>query len=158
MYVKKREIFEAIHYFKKALNLNKQSPNYWVGLADAEFNLGNLQASSEAYEEAINLEPGILETYINLSLIYFDQNRFEEAVDVISEGIDELPEEAELYYRMVVFQIKLANYKEAFSYLENALTLAYDRHVVLYELMPELEKQKAMSKIIAQYREENPET
>ena len=76
---------------------------------------------------------------------------------MVREGIEELPEEAELYYRMVVFQIKMANYKEAFSYLENALTLAYDRHVVLYELMPELKKQKAMSKIIAQYREENPE-
>ncbi|HAZ26120.1 MAG TPA: hypothetical protein DCY95_17360, partial [Algoriphagus sp.] len=82
------------------------------------------------------LEPGIMETYVNLSVIYYDQNRFEEAVDVISEGIEELPEEAELYYRMVVYQIKLGNYKEAFSYLENALTLDFDRHTVLYDLMP----------------------
>jgi tetratricopeptide (TPR) repeat protein len=155
--LKKEKFFEAIHYFKKALNFSKENANYWVGLADAEFNLGNFQASSEAYEEAINLEPGILETYVNLSLIYFEEKRFEEAIDVVREGIEELPEESELYYRMVVFQIKMGNYKEAFSYLENALTLAYDKHTILYELMPELKKQKAVSKLIAQYREENPE-
>jgi tetratricopeptide (TPR) repeat protein len=90
VHVKKEKYFEAIHYFKKALKLSSESANYWVGLADAEYNLGNLQASSEAYEEAINLEPGILETYVNLSLIYFDQNRFEEAEDVIKEGMEEL--------------------------------------------------------------------
>ena len=73
------------------------------------------------------------------------------------EGIEELPEESELYYRIVVFLIKTGNYKEAFSNLENALTLAFDKHTILYELMPELKKQKAVSKLIAQYREENPD-
>jgi tetratricopeptide (TPR) repeat protein len=125
-------------------------------LADAEFNLGNMQASSDAYEEAINLEPGIMEAYVNLSIIYFEQNRFEEAIDVIREGIEELPEEAELYYRLVVYLIKMGKYKEAFTYLENALTLDFDRHTILYELMPELQKQKAVYKIIAQFRDENP--
>ena len=153
--LKKEKFFEAIHYFKKALNLTKENSNYWVGLADAEFNLGNMQASSEAYEEAINLEPGILETYINLALIYFEQNRFEEAIDVTREGIEELPEEAELYYRLVVYLIKMGNYKEAFSFLENGLTLNFDKHTIMYDLMPELKQQKALYKIIAQYREEN---
>jgi tetratricopeptide (TPR) repeat protein len=115
-----------------------------------------MQASSDAYEEAINLEPGIMETYVNLSVIYFEQNRFEEAVDVIREGIEESPEEPELYYRMVVYLVKMGKYKDAFSYLENALTLDFDRHTILYELMPELKKQKAIYKIIAQYRDNHP--
>jgi hypothetical protein len=40
--------------------------------------------------------------------------------------------------------------------LENALTLDFDRHTILYELMPELKKQKAVFKIIAQYRDDHP--
>jgi tetratricopeptide (TPR) repeat protein len=155
--LKKEKFFESIHYFKKALKLTKENANYWVGLADAEFNLGNMQASSEAYEEAINLEPGIMETYVNLALIYFEQNRFEEAIDVTLEGIEELPESAELYYRMVVYQIKMGNYKEAFSFLENGLNLDFEKHTILYNLMPELKKQKAIYKIISQFRGKNPE-
>jgi tetratricopeptide (TPR) repeat protein len=90
---------------------------------------------------------------VNLSIIYFDQNRFEEAIDVVKEGIEELPDQAELYYRMVVYQIKTGKYKEAFSYLENALTLDFGRHVMLYELMPEIKHQKAIFKIISQYKD-----
>ena len=75
---------------------------------------------------------------------------------MVREGIEELPEEAELYYRLVVYLIKTGKYKEAFTYLENALTLDFDRHALLYELMPELKKQKAVFKIIAQFRDQNP--
>src|SRR5690606_38582639 len=156
--LKKEKYFEAIHYFKKALNLTKENYNYWIGLADAEFHLGNMQASSEAYEEAINLEPGIVEAYVNLALIYFNQNRFEEAIDVTREGIEELPEEAGLYYRLVVYLIKMGNYKEAFSFLEIGLTLNFEKHTVMYDMMPELKQQKALYKIIAQFREENLES
>src|SRR5690606_41407002 len=98
-------------------------------------NLGNLHASSDAYEEASNLEPGIVETYVNLSIIYFDQNRFEEAIDVIKEGIDELPNEAELYYRQVVYLIKMGKYKEAYQLLENSINMDIDNLEILYELM-----------------------
>ena len=98
------------------------------------------------------------DSYVDVftSVDCFGSQWFEEAIDVIREGIEELPEEAELYYRLVVYLIKMGKYKEAFTYLENALTLDFDRHTILYELMPELQKQKAIYKIIAQFRDENP--
>ncbi len=58
-----------------------------------------------------------------------------------------------MYYRLVVYLIKTGKYKEAFSYLENALTLNFERHEILYELMPEIKHQKAIYKIIAQFKE-----
>lgn len=42
--------------------------------------------------------------------------------------------------------------------MENGLTLDFEKHIIMYELMPELKKQKALYKIIAQYREESPES
>jgi hypothetical protein len=59
---------------------------------------------------------------------------------------------------MVVYQIKMGKYKEAFSFLENGLTLDFEKHIILYQLMPELKKQKAIYKIISQYRGETPES
>ena len=46
-------------------------------------------------------------------------------------------------------------FKEAFNYLENALILDFDNHTVLFEFFPELETQKALFKIIDQFRKEN---
>src|SRR5690606_29520700 len=48
----RNKYLEASNYFKKAIKLTGETANYWVGLAEAEYNLGNLHASSEGYEEA----------------------------------------------------------------------------------------------------------
>jgi tetratricopeptide (TPR) repeat protein len=76
-------------------------------------------------------------------------------VNVLLEGFDELPDNAELYYRMTVYLIEAGKFKEAFNYLENALILDFDGHATLYEFFPQIETQKALFKIIEQFRKEN---
>ena len=75
------------------------------------------------------------------------------ACDLLQAAIDEMPEEADLYYRMAVYQIHAGTYREALLNLETGLTLDYDSHVQLFDFFPDLEKQKALFRIIEQYRE-----
>ena len=51
----KKKWFEAIHFLKKALELNKHNTYYWLALADAEANLGSLVSALEAYQKAAEL-------------------------------------------------------------------------------------------------------
>jgi hypothetical protein len=51
--------------------------------------------------------------------------------------------------------IAAGKYKDAFIYLENALVLNFENHTVLLEFFPKLQTQKALFKIIDQYRKEN---
>ena len=76
-----------------------------------------------------------------------DPTRFIAVLD-----LDEEAEDSDLLYRMVVYQITAGRYKEAFTYLENALILDFENHEVLFEFFPKLETQKALFKIIDQYR------
>jgi hypothetical protein len=57
-----------------------------------------------------------------------------------------------LYYHAVVFLINAGFYKEAFNYLENALFLDFQNHTILFEYFKDLEIQKALFKIIEQFR------
>ena len=84
----------------------------------------------------------------------FDQGDFISANDVVQKGIEELPEEADLYYRSAVYLIHAGQYKEALINLEVGLTLDFEAHIQLFEFFPELEKQKALYKIIQQYRKD----
>jgi tetratricopeptide (TPR) repeat protein len=84
--------------------------------------------------------------------VHYESGDMDKAVDLIHAGIDEIPGNADLYYRAVVYLITAGKYKEAFNYLENALTLNFDSHTVLYEFFPKLETQKALFRIIDQYR------
>ena len=117
------------------------------------FNLGNVISAVSAYLKASEIEPEIAEVWLDWSFIVSEQGDYERAMEVLSLGIDELPEDASLYYRAVVYLIKASKYKEAFLYLENALTLDFEKHAELFEFFPELETQKAIMKIIDQFSE-----
>ena len=109
-------------------------------------------SSFEAFEKATELDPANPEIWLKWSWILFEQGDYEKANQLVQEGIDETPEEADLYYRAVLYLIQAGHFKEAFINLETALTLDYDGHVQLYEYFTNLETQKALHKIIEQYR------
>lgn len=149
------KFLEAIHYFSKAIDQDNRIAAYWMGLAKAEYMMGNLISSSEAYDRAANLEPKIVELWLDWSFMYYDAGDYDRAINLITEGIEELPTEAELHYRAVVYFIAAGLYREALAYLENALILDFDRHTLLFDFFEDLEKQKMLFKIIEQYRTRN---
>jgi tetratricopeptide (TPR) repeat protein len=146
---------EANHHYTKALKLHTENVEYWKAVAHSDFKVGHIPRSLEAYEEASKLDLLDKEIWLNWSFIYFDQGEYEKAIDILTDGFDHIPDDAELYYRMTVYLINSGKFKEAFNYLENALILDFDGHLTLFEFFPQLETQKALYKIIEQFRKEN---
>ncbi len=145
---------QAIGVFKKATEINPDNPAYWLALADTEYKLGNLYSAIEAYEAASELDPFNPQTWLNWSFVYYEQNDTQKALDILEEGMEELPDEAELIYRQIAYLMSMGSYKEAFHRLEIALTTHYQQHTYLYEFFDNLEIQKALFKIIQQYKED----
>ena len=56
---------------------------------------------------------------------------------------------------MPVFMIAAGRFKGAFNYLEKALILDFEGHTALFDFFPKIETQKALYKIIEQFRKEN---
>ena len=95
------------------------------------------------------------ERFLKWSQIFYEQGDFERAIEITLKGIEEVPDDSDLYYRITAYYIAAGHYKEAFRYLENALVLNFENHKVLLEFFPKLQTQKALFKIIEQYRKEN---
>jgi tetratricopeptide (TPR) repeat protein len=98
------------------------------------------------------MEPTNPDVWLTWSFVLFDLGYVDRACDLLTAAIEEIPDEAVLYYRLVVYLIHQGEYKEALLQLEVALTLDYDAHTELFAFFPDLEKQKALYKIITQYR------
>ncbi|WP_026998787.1 tetratricopeptide repeat protein [Eisenibacter elegans] len=147
--------FESLHFLRKTVTYNDDNDLYWLVLANAEYQIGNTVASFEAYMRASEINPTNPEVWLNWSLLCFEQGEEDKAVQLLSEGIEECPEEALLYYRMAAYLIDAGKYKQAFSFLENALTLDFDKHTVLFDFFTSLDVQKALFKIIDQYRQDH---
>ena len=112
-------------------------------------------SSLDAYEEASLLDPYSNRVWLDWSYIYFERGETEEAIRIVKSGIESLPEESELYYRLTAYLIESGLYQEAFDHLENALVLNFENHKTLFEFFPKLETQKALFKIIDQFRKDN---
>jgi tetratricopeptide (TPR) repeat protein len=146
---------EANHHYTKALKLHTENSEYWKAVAHSDFKIGHIPRSLESYEEAAKLDPTDKEIWLNWSFIHYDQGEFERAIGILAEGFAEIPDDSEMFYRMTVYLIAGGKFKEAFNYLENALILDFDGHTILFEFFPQLETQKALYKIIEQFRKEN---
>jgi len=96
------------------------------------------------------------EVWLNWSFIYYDRGEYDKAVEVMLNGLAELPDESEFLYRIAIYLIEAGKFKEAFHYLENALLLNFEGHSVLFDFFQKPETQKALFKIIDQFRKENP--
>jgi tetratricopeptide (TPR) repeat protein len=144
--------FESLHFLKKAIKLNETNPLYWTGLADVEAYLGNPVSADEAFQKSVELDSFFAPTWVKWAQMHFELGDYEKSADIMLSAIDELPEEAELYYRSAIFLIKAAQFKEAFHFLESGLMLDYDKHVIMFDYFPNLETQKAIFKLIQQYK------
>ncbi len=144
--------FEALHFLKKATSLSDNNSYHWLALADAEANVGNLISAMEAYQLAAEYDDTNLEAWVKWSVLNHEQGDFDAAANIVMSAMEQMPEEAELYYRASIYLIKAGKYQEAFNYLETGLTINYDVHEIMFEYFPDLEAQKAIYRIIDQYK------
>ncbi len=151
----KEKWFESIHFFKKAYELDDENSVYAFSLASAEYKTGNIQSALEYFKRASELSPDDTDVWLDWSFIYFENEEIDLALSVIFDGIRQNPADASLYYRLTAYLMKAGKYKQAFTYLENALILDYNKHVELLEFYTDLETQKALMKVIDQFRDED---
>lgn len=147
--------YEAVHFFNKALKINTENALYWRSMAEADYKVGNLVASLDAYEESAMLNPTDHQTWLDWSFLVYEQGDIIKAITLIERGLDELPETAELHYRLTAYKLANGMHKEALKSLENALVLNFEKHIELLEFFSELKMQKALYKIIEKHRKEN---
>ena len=119
-----------------------------MAVADAEFNIDNTVSAIEAYQEAALLEPENTDIWLDWSFIYHESGEKDKAIELIERGLEESPDNSDLLYRMVVYQIQAGQYKEAFTYLENALILDFENHEVLFEFFRNLKHKKHFSRLL----------
>jgi len=127
---------EGLHFVKKAIELQKDNPDYWLVLADICRKSGAIEDAKEAYEKVISIAPENIDLWLDYSDMYFAQNLPEEAIDIISEGIKHNPDKAELYYRAAACFLSIGYDTDTYENLNQALDLDFEKHSQLFEYFP----------------------
>jgi tetratricopeptide (TPR) repeat protein len=149
-----KKYLPAIHFLKKAIELSPLEGDFWLDLARSEYFTGNIFSAEEAFQKASELLIETPELWSEWSFMHYEQGDYDTAIAIILQGLEEEPENAALLYQVSAYYICASKYQEAFLYLENALILDFDAHTLLFEFFNDVESQKALKKIIDQFRAE----
>ncbi|MES2795705.1 MAG: hypothetical protein V4683_07065, partial [Bacteroidota bacterium] len=137
---------------KKAIKLSPKNSYYWLELAENEGKLGNEVSANEAYQKAVEFDTFNVDAYICWSMYFYGIEQYDRAIEIMEMGLEDQPDESEYYYRIAIYLIADRKIKEALNYLEVALNLYYEGHIILFEFFTDLATQKTIYKIVDQYR------
>lgn len=143
IYIDLKQYKKALYYIDKALSI---SPSYGMAL----YNKGVLKKAENKNNEALEIYTSAIDKYddpflfLNMSAIYIEEDRLDEALAILNEGLIRFPNSVNLHYnKACVFSLKnkkkraLEEIKKAIEINEDSLKWARE-DVDLRDIVKEL--------------------
>lgn len=124
----------AKNKLNKALKHDPDAATIWTDLGHVENNLGNLEASLEAYEKAKSLCPEKAVCWYNSGTVFFKLNQFEKALEYLLKSLELDPDDPDTLYNTGLCYWNLNKESEAKPYFEETLFLVPDYLNALFYL------------------------
>lgn len=143
---------EGLLYIEKAIKLNPSNMYYQYFHADLLFNLEAFEAAEELYKKVYESEldnTGIFMDYAETLII---NNKNQEALKVLVDGISHHPEESILYYRYSALMLQMGNEMDAESILFLALEIDPDQSSQFFDFFPEAGNYNGIMDLIENYK------
>ena len=91
---------ESVSLLRRALSGGYKREKAIIRLAYAAFRADMLLIAVEGFREVLRIDPGFIDAYNNLGIIYARQGRTDDAAAVLKEGLERAPEDQELHYNL----------------------------------------------------------
>jgi len=144
------EWWGAIHFYTKAIELEDQQEEYYAARGEVHFHLNQAEKAEADFLKAIKLAPEAGNFWLQYTSFLMETGKQELALEVFSEAEDQ-SNCSELLYGRVACLLTLGRRQEAIYRLGEALNQDYDSYGVLYELIPDLEKDLEIATLISSY-------
>ncbi len=147
-YYKTKDYEKALKYINKAINIDGENPLYWKKNAEIFSVLENYDEADFAFKQTVELGNYELDTWRNWAKILLKLKDYQSAIQVVSQGLEFYPENAELHYILSGLHLKTDNQSLAREKLHEALQLNPEKSVVFLHLYPEFEQLEWVQKSI----------
>lgn len=123
-------IYEELGQYKKALKFIKKSleiePEYYKALFNmgvVSKALGDNKKALEYYYKVVDINPKFSYTFLNISAIYIEEKRYNDTINLLTEGIKYSPDAHDLYYNRACCYSLLDDARRAINDLRKAIVL-----------------------------------
>lgn len=129
-----KEYQKALDIFSSILETKEDNAEIYNNIATCYLQLGDFEKAEKNYLKAQSLNPKIPQVYINLADIYFKQNDIDSGIQLISQGIYEIPDNMVLRHYLARFYMEDARLDLAVDELYKILDEQPDNYDAYYDL------------------------
>lgn len=142
---------EAIAFYERALEIEVFREEYHASLGEAWFHIGEPDRAEACFEQAIQLAPQESQYWLQYASFLMENGRENEALTLFDQAELEAPD-VELLYGRVACLFALGRRQEGLYRLGEALAEDFDKHPMLFDLIPEIELDPDVLTLILTYR------
>lgn len=135
---KEGNVKDSLAYFKRAVMLEQDNPEYLLVLAEAEYRMGDEAEAEQHYKQLLEFDPTMMEGWLDWSFICFTKGNTELAIEMLQEALKIEPDCHQYHYRLVTYLYAVGKPQEALEHLELGLLLNFTDHFLLFETTPVL--------------------
>jgi tetratricopeptide (TPR) repeat protein len=142
----------SISHYQRLVEMNPSYPGARYNIGRAHQSLDNIGEAIDNFRQAIEIEPGHINAYAELALLYVSKDQRSMAHKVIEEGIAANPDNPDLHLLLVSQYIESKDFVRAEEHMKEAERIEPDsdivktyRHMLTiskYQRQPELASQR----------------
>ncbi|MEM9000524.1 MAG: tetratricopeptide repeat protein [Bacteroidota bacterium] len=141
-YYNQKNYDKALHYVNKAINIDGENPQYWKKCAKIYLALKNYEEADFAYKQTVDLGNYELDTWLEWTDTLKNLIDYASAKQVLLQGLEFYPENAELHYKAAGIFMKLKDSHEAKEKLSVAVQLDENKIDGFTTQFPEFRRSK----------------
>ena len=138
-YFRNKDYKKALRYINKAINIDGENPLYWKKNAEIFQALHNFDEADFAFKQTVDLGNYEQNTWQNWGRVLQRLGDYESAVQVLLQGLEFYPENAELLYQLSGLYLKNQNTSKAKENMGKALQLNPKKSALFLKMYPEFE-------------------
>ncbi|WP_299112740.1 tetratricopeptide repeat protein [uncultured Winogradskyella sp.] len=148
-YAKHQNYQKALHYIRKAVNIDSDNVLYWKLYAKINLRLNFYEEAEQGFKRTLELGNYEIDTWLNRTDILIKLGEYEAAIFNLLQAIEFYPESAEIEYRLGGLYFKTLEQGKGRYHLKNALRLNSEYDFIIEELFPNLLNKPIVKDIIS---------
>ncbi len=145
---------ESFNYIKKSVELDSSNTESLMALAELNKDNGLFEEALENYLSVKQIDPTLPYLWLEFSELFFVVGNIEQAIEIITEGMQIIPDNADLKYRLAAYFYSINLNEEAHRILIGALELDRSKLQDMFDFNPYLINNPEIIDIIENFREE----
>ncbi|MEX2573979.1 MAG: tetratricopeptide repeat protein [Balneolaceae bacterium] len=126
-------------HFENAITIEPDSSISYIVLSSVQYQEGDIEEATETYELAMSkMDSPVFEDYEFLISLYFMQNRFQDAIDLSLEALEEYPEESVFAQFLADAYLETGEPEKAMNLIRQLVAENPDNHLYHYVLGTQL--------------------